>query len=126
MMKAELINCFTWYANRISETTTYTNWSDNFAREEVMKCSKKFLNALKNYIDFENLTEREARELRFQKWSEDEPDLYLIPLYLLPILPIGIELACLDGEKLIYDGKNVDDDIRCGCIAYGIRVKRKK
>lgn len=125
-MKAELINCFTWYANRISETTTYTNWPDALAREEVMKASKKFLNALKNYIDFENLTEREARELRFQKWSEDEPDLYLIPLYLLPILPIGIELTCLDGENLIYDGKNVDDDIRFGCIAYGIRVKRKK
>lgn len=125
-MKAELINCFTWYANRISETTIYTNWPDALAREEVMKASKKFLNALKNYIDFENLTEREARELRFQKWSEDEPDLYLIPLYLLPILPIGIELTCLDGENLIYDGKNVDDDIRFGCIAYGIRVKRKK
>lgn len=122
-MKAEMMNCFTWYANRISETTTYSDWSDAFARQEVREATQKFLEALKRYIDFENLTEKKAKELRFQKWSKDNPDLYLIPLYLLPILPIGMEVTCINGEKIIYDGHNLDTDIRCGCLAYGIRVK---
>lgn len=125
-MKKKIIDCLTWYANRIAETTTYTLWPDNLCGsfKEVKEATERFLEELKKYIDFENLTEEEARELRFCQWSKEEPDLYLIPLYLLPILPIGIEVTCINGEKLIYDGHNIDTDIRFGCLAYGIRVKR--
>lgn len=122
-MKNKIINCLTWYANQIAQTTTHTNWSDEFCRQEVKKATERFLEELKEYIDFENLTEKEARELRFNWWIKDEPDLYLIPQYLLPILPIGIELTCIDGKKLIYDGHNIDTDIPFEWLPYGIRVK---
>ena len=60
------------------------------------------------------------------RWDEDMPDLWLFPLYLLPILPIGTKLTTIGGEEIIYDGSNVDNDHRFGCIAYGIIIKEKK
>ena len=120
-MKKDIANCLTWYANRISETVQYTNWSDEFCRIEVKEITDKFLNELKKHIDFNHLTIEEAHELRFCKWN-DESNIYLIPLYLLPIIPIGTELTTIFGDKIIYDGTNVDNDIRFGCLAYGIEI----
>ena len=123
-MKAEIRNCLIWYVNRVSETVQYANWSDDFCRKEIRDANDIFAKSLKKYIDFKNLTKKQARELGFQKWREEEPDFYLIPLYLLPVLPIGTEVTCINGEKIVYNGHNIDNDIRCGCIAYGIKVKQ--
>lgn len=81
------------------------------------------LDELKKYVDWDNLTREEARELRFMQWDEELPDLYLLPLYILPILPIGTKLTTIGGEEIVYDGTNVDKDIRFGCLAYGINIK---
>ena len=124
-MKQEIVNCLTWYANKVAETTQYTNWSDKFCRKEIKESTERFLEELKKYIDFSNLTEEEAKELRFGRWDpEESPTLWLLPLYLLPIVPIGTELTNIFGKKIIYDGSNVDTDIRFGCIAYGIEIKK--
>lgn len=120
-MKPEIRNCLTWYANRVAETVQYTNWSDDFCRKEIKEAHDRFVEELKKHIDFQNITIEEARELRFGKWSEDS-NLYLLPLYLLPVVPIGTKLTSIFGEDIIYDGSNVDNDIRCGCLAYGIRI----
>lgn len=125
-MKPEITNCLTWYANQIAETVQYTNWPDEFCRGEIKRATDRFVNELKKYIDFNNLTKEEAQELRFGKWRDDEPDLYLVPLYLLPILPIGTKLICINGDEIVYDGKNIDNDVRFGCLAYGVRVKLDK
>lgn len=122
-MKKEIRNCLTWYANKVAETVQYKSWSDEFCRKEIEESTNKMLEELKKHIDFDNLTIEEAIELRFARWSEDQPDLYLIPLYLLPIIPIGTKLTTIGGEQLEYDGTNVDNDIRFGCIAYGITIK---
>ena len=50
--------------------------------------------------------------------------LRLIPLYLYPSLPIGITLTSIDGEEIVFDGSNIDTDIRFGCIAWGIKPKK--
>lgn len=123
-MKIEIMNCFTWYANRVAETVQYTNWSDDFCRKDVKEATDMMLEELKKYIDWDNLTKEEVRELRFMQWSEEQPDLYLIPLYILPILPIGTKLISILGEDIVYDGTNVDKDIRFGCIAYGISITK--
>ena len=51
--------------------------------------------------------------------------LRLIPLYLYPSLPIGITLTSIDGEEIVFDGSNIDTDIRFGCLAWGIKPKKK-
>ena len=122
-MKQEIINCFTWYTNRVAETVQYTSWSDEYCRKTIKEATDKMLDVLSENIDWNNLTKEEAYELRFMRWSEDQPDLYLLPLYILPILPIGTKIISIFGEEIIYDGTNVDNDIRYGCIAYGIEIK---
>lgn len=122
-MKKEIINCLTWYTNKVSQTVQYENWSDHFCRKEIKNATDTMLEELKKHIDWNNLTKDEARELGFGLWDEDKPNLYLIPLYLLPILPMGTKLTTINDKELVYDGTNVDNDIRFGCIAYGITVK---
>lgn len=120
-MKKEIINCLTWYATRVAETVQYP-WSDEFCRKEIKEAHDKLMNELKKHIDWKTLTREEAIELRFGRWSDETPNLYLIPLWLLPIVPIGIELTTISGNKIIYNGSNVDNDIRFGCIAYGVEL----
>ena len=68
------------------------------------------------------ITEEEFKEKK-QKYLNTK-GLMLIPLWLFPLLPIGTEVISIFGDKIIYDGKNVNNDIRMGCIAYGIVPKK--
>lgn len=122
-MKMEIVNCLSWYVNKVAETVQYESWSDEMARNENRKYMSMMLEELKKHIDWNKLTREEAFELRFRQWDEDTPDLFLIPLYLLPIVPIGTELTTINGDTVLYLGDNVDNDTRFGCIAYGIKIK---
>lgn len=157
-MKKEISNCLAWYANMMAKITQYESWSDEFCRKEARENTDKFLEEIKKYIDWNNLTKKEAKELQFVLLSSDEgidaeiADLrkpkpnrifmraktveeeiailentrgvMMIPLYLFPIIPHGTELISIFGESIIYEGQKLDNDIRCGCVAYGIRIKR--
>lgn len=122
-MKKEIINCLTWLANRVSETTQYENWSDEFCRKEIKKASQKFVDEMQKHLDWDNLTEDDCKELRFGKWDE-ESGIYLIPLYLFPIIPIGLKVYSISGDEIVNDGTNLDNDTRFGCVAYGIKPKK--
>lgn len=50
----------------------------------------------------------------------------LIPAYLYPSLPIGITLTSMDGEEIVFDGKNIDADVKFGCISWGVKPKKEK
>lgn len=121
-MKTEIINCFVKYANQIAQPVQYVTWSDNFCREETKSLTMDFLSELRKYIDFSNLTKKEALELGFGLWDDN---LYLIPLYLLPIIPLGTELRSINGRTVKYNGLNVDNEVRCGCIAWGINIEKE-
>ena len=114
---------FIWYANKVAETVQYTDWTDKFCREQLKEATDKLLRTLSDHINWYELTKKEAVELGFFNYGEKPSDIYLIPLYLLPILPIGFEVIRIDGRKIIYDGTNLDNDVRVGCISYGIRIK---
>lgn len=91
--------------------------------KELKVSNTGFINEIEKHIDFDHITKDEALELGFVRWDESDPDLYLIPLYLFPILPIGSRLRSILGETIIYNGSNVNNDNRFGCIAYGIEIK---
>ena len=122
-MKQEIMDCFTWYANKVAETVQYESWSNEFCRKENEVNTHMFLEELNKHINWDTLTREEARELRFVVYSDDTPNLFLIPLYILPILPIGTELVSINGSRIIYDGSNVDKDTRYGCLAFGIVIE---
>ena len=124
-MKPQIMSLLTWYANQIEMACEYYQ-NPNDVYTEIKIARDRFLEKLKDEIDFNNLSEQEAKELRFGKWSEEDPTLYLIPIWLFPILPVGTKLTCINGEDIVYDGHNVDNDVRFGCLAYGVRVKLEK
>lgn len=119
-MKPAILRAFAWYASRVAQTVQYTSWSNEFCREENAKSTTVFLNELKQYIDWSNITLEDACALGFTLWDDN---LYLLPLYILPIVPIGTKLTSISGEEVTYDGKNIDKDTRFGCVAYGIEIK---
>ena len=121
-MKIEVQNCLTWLVNKVSETNEY-NWGDDFKASENRKNFDTFYKELKKHIDFKKITVEEAKELRFQRWSEEQPNLWLFPLYLVPIIPEGLEVTFITGEKAKYEKDKMDNDIRFGCVAYGIEIK---
>ena len=67
--------------------------------------------------DVFNLSYEERFMLRFRKWDDDEEHL-LIPLWIIECLPddFDIEVTGISGGK--YSIKEIDKDIRCGCVAY--------
>ena len=121
-MKKEIQNCLTWLVNRVSETIEY-NWDDGFKAKENKKSFETFYKELKNHIDFSKLTVEEAEELRFRRWDEELPNLWLFPLYLVPLIPEGLEVISISGDKFKYQKDKADNDIRFGCVAYGIEIK---
>nr|DAV02165.1 MAG TPA: Gas vesicle protein G [Crassvirales sp.] len=77
---------------------------------------------LQSELDKGHLTKEE-----FDKRVADEKNtlgLRLIPLYLYPSLPVGITLTSIGGEEIVFDGSNIDTDVRFGCLAWGIKPKK--
>ena len=93
----------------------FGSWQSEEDIEEEISC-------LQSKLDKGNLTKEE-----FDKRVANEKNtlgLRLIPLYLYPSLPIGITLTSIDGKEIVFDGSNIDTDIRFGCIAWGIKPKK--
>lgn len=155
-LKDQIFNCLTWYANKVEETVAYDTWSDEYCRKKIKEYNDILMVNLKKLIDWDNLTADVMKMLRFQIWTSKEEiaedakeimdskeltneekitkfeklknsvGIRLIPLYLVSILPVGIELISIFGDKIIYDGKNIDLDNRFGCIGYGLNPKEEK
>lgn len=119
---------------------------------------EKMLNYLKKHIDWNNLTndtmdilefpraasKEEIAEIAKRVMESDLPNeekverfqklknivtMRLIPVYLVPIIPVGLELISVTGDKIIYDGTNItEDDINnnYNCIKYGINPKEEE
>ena len=68
------------------------------------------------------LTTTEASLIGFTKWSEDDPNLYLIPSWLYPALPVGLQVTGISGEVSEFSPETHDSESRYGCLAYGINL----
>lgn len=83
---------------------------------------KEEISCLQSEFDKGHLTKEE-----FDKKVANEKNtigLRLIPLYLYPSLPIGITLTSIGGDEIVFNGSNIDTDVRFGCIAWGIKPKK--
>lgn len=61
---------------------------------------------------------RVTEQQQYSKWT----DAYSIVV--VPIASNRYRSHFIFGDKIIYDGENVNNDIRMGCIAYGIVPKK--
>lgn len=123
-MKPEILNCLTFLANAAAEQNVYAeSWSYMFRCENTDRALDRVYVELYKHLDWDNLTDSECDELRFGKWEKGNP-LRLIPIWLYRAIPNGTKLICINGEEIVFDGNNIDNDIRFGCLAYGIIPKK--
>lgn len=111
-------------ANRAAETVAYGDcWGAKFCQKEVKEAHDKMVEELRKHIDWSNLTVDDCKELRFNLWSDKLP-IWLIPIWLLDVIPAGTELTSISGEKVVFNTKeDIDIDTRYGCLTYGIYPK---
>ena len=95
------LSCQSWLVNRISETKAY----------------------VKEVFTLDNLTKERAKALRFGKWSDEQPDLYLFPLWFVLFLPYGTKVIGIGGDTFEYS-EETDLDTRFGCVVFGIELKQ--
>ena len=114
-MKREVLNHLTWIVNQLSKEPV---WGKPIGKN--YETWDQFYKSLKTHLDITKLTREEAVELRFGKWDENS-DLYLFPLWLVPLIPDGLMVTSISGEEFPFDSKTTDTDIRFGCVAFGLR-----
>lgn len=115
-----------WLVNRISETKAYAkHWSDEFCIKELRDATEKYFtdDYVKQLFTLDNLTKERAKALRFCKWSDEQPDLYLFPLWFVLLLPYGTKVIGIGGDTFEYS-EETDLDIRFGCVAFGVELKQ--
>ena len=120
------LSCQSWLVNRISESKAYAkHWSDEFCLEDIRKAIERFYsdNSVKEVFTLDNLTKERAKALRFGKWSDEQPDLYLFPLWFVLFLPYGTKVVGIGGDTFEYT-EETDLDTRFGCVAFGIELKQ--
>lgn len=121
------LTCQSWLVNKISEIKAYgKHCGDEFCLKEIRNSTEKYFynDFVKEVFTLDNLTRERAKALGFGRWDEDEqPDLYLFPLWFVFFLPYGTKVTDICGNTFEYS-KETDLDIRFGCVAFGIELKQ--
>lgn len=110
-----------WALSRLAEPAVYTQWSDEYARQNSFQVLEEFHKYVVEKVDLAALPPSELRELGFSLWDEGS-NLFLVPLHLVGALTPGTRLYGIDGEEAIVGKDKIDLNVRMGCIAYGIRT----
>ena len=123
------VNVRSHILNVAAQCMQYTNWSSEFVASELARAKEKVIKDVGS-IDFHLLTADELKSVGFSLWDE-ESNVLLAPLWAYDLLPIGQTMHCISGESLVVesgykDSSNkhyIDNDIRFGCISYGLKAK---
>lgn len=118
-MANQLFQLQSWLMQQLAYVTSYDH-EFHQTRDGILKASSEVV--LKPE-DLTQLAPIQAEYLGFRKWSEEDPTLYLIPCWLWSWLPAGLEVVSFGGEeKTIQKPEDIDNDMRFGCLAWGIRL----
>lgn len=115
-----------YLANSMAEIKAYgSHWSDKLCLQEIKDSIEKYYTneEVKSLFSIENLTVERAKALRFGKWDDEQPDLYLFPLWFVLFVPYGTKVVGIGGNTFEYN-KDTDLDTRFGCVAFGIEIKQ--
>ena len=120
--KDKIIHAMNWAVKQCYGGFIYRMWTDEMSLEDVKKSRLEFLKYVGDNLDWSDIDVETCKILGFCRWDEDMPNLWLIPGYLYPIVPLGLKVKSIGGTELEWTGKE-DNDVRFGCLAYGIEVK---
>lgn len=117
--KDKIRRAMTWAVKQCYGGFIYEKWDHESRLETVKNSREEFLKYIKEHLDWNDIDKETCKLLGFGRWSDDMPDLWLIPGYLYPIIPIGLKVKSISGDESTWTGKE-DNDVRFGCLAYGI------
>lgn len=105
--------------NHVAQSKAY----DFLSNKEVKETLEKYYSNedVRKLFSIDNLTIERAKALRFLRWDEEMPNLYLFPLWFVFFIPYGTKVIGIGGEEFEYT-KETDLDNRCGCVAFGINL----
>jgi hypothetical protein len=112
----ELQNLKSSIANLAAEAYQYSSWTPEFSRNNIVDTMYTYTEKYTTNLDFNQV---ELEDLGFQVWDE-ESNLMLIPLWLLPFISNGVELTSISGDTATVGTDDIDNDVRFGCIAFGV------
>lgn len=121
--KDKIRHALTWAVKQCYGGFIYESWSNEFRLEEIRKSRDEFLEYIKENLDWNDIDLETCKLLGFKRWSEDMPKLWLIPGYLYTIIPLGLKVRSIGGDERAWTGEE-DNDVRFGCLAYGIEVNK--
>ena len=116
----------TGYINEMHELNEKSHELSGIDTQIIMKAITSDLQtSLKQIVDFDNISSEQLILLGFRKIKTSKCTngitIYLIPEYMLPILPIGLKVIDFyDGREIVYDGSNIDDEIDNGYLSVGL------
>lgn len=122
-----IVNVFINYINAITEVAEY-NWNTDFKLKTIKETRESLKNGLKKAIDLPHMSVMELISIGFQRWhiEETNEDILLLPLYMYGTLRNGTEVISIFGERKIVGKDRIDNDNRCGCLAYGFLMDYHK
>lgn len=126
----EIMENYIYFLKSIGAPLNYGSWSNDFKLSEIKNSYNKFLSYIKDMIDniggWDSLTYQDMKNLGFKEWKLDSGDnIMLIPLYIYSLIPEGLEVTSIFGQKIVYDGTNIDNDERFGLLAYGLPLPKE-
>lgn len=72
-----------------------------------------------DWRQLQSMSVEEAKERSFGNW---DGGLFLFPGEWYAHIPPWLEVECISGARGRWDAEVRDDDIRFGCLAYGVRL----
>lgn len=111
-------------ANRAAETVAYGgSWAWSSAKRKSKKPTTRWWRSFASTSTGTILQWMTARSCASISGLIELP-IWLIPIWLLDVIPAGMELTYISGEKVVFNSKeDIDIDTRFGCLAYGIFPK---
>ena len=112
--------CLRWLGNSVIKE--YISNKESLS-VELNKRIDDFLESINSHISWDMISRKDAQELGFVLWSkQDGYDIWLIPTYLYPIIPEGLEVVDGDGDDVIFNSSCLADDSYRSWCGYGLKI----
>ena len=109
--------------NRIAESFTYDWWDEKETLEYITRSPEEIAEERPDLTNLRiyDLAQTDCLSFGFLKWPE--PEVFLIPLYLLPFIKEDTETMSISGETLSKISEIPTEDRIGKCVTYGLPSK---
>ena len=117
MNKNYVYRCFRWLANGLIK-----QMFEKKLPNETVDLLNKFYSLIDNRIeDFWEFDEKLMLDLGFIQYESSYYDIWLIPIWMFPLIPEDIKLYATDGSSFEFHSEIAPKTTLFNCFTYGLR-----